>query len=170
MRHGGQARVDALKRGFAHIIRLRERGKAELHARFYLVYIALGNLHFIEHGAQIGHLHNSGRGLIGVYRLPLFHRNRHHRAIHRRGDAGVAQIGFGGVDGNLGLADRRLQLGHRSFGRGKRILRIFQRFARSGVFFPQSLLALIFFIGAAQSNLGGNQLRLISVELGFIGV
>ena len=32
------------------------------------------------------------------------------------------------------------------------------------------VLAFIFFIGAAQSNLGGNQLRLISVELGFIGV
>jgi len=107
-RHRSQARVDTVKLRLNRRIRFGQNRKRNVLPRFDLGNIAFGNLHFVQHRIQIRQLDNRRRGLYRVHGLPFLHRNRHHRTVHRRGNAGIAQFRFGGIDGNFGLLDGSL--------------------------------------------------------------
>ena len=169
-RHRGQTRIDAVELRLNRRIRFGQNRKRNVLPCLHLRNIAFGNLHFVQHRIQIRQLDNRRRGLHRVHGLPFFHRNRHHRTVHRRGNAGIAQFRFGGIDGDFGLLDGSLQLGNVCLSRSQRILRAFQILFGRRVFLPQSRFALIFLFRTVQRNFCGNQFRLIRFQLGFFRI
>src|ERR1035438_3868054 len=83
---------------------LAEDGKIYVLADLDTDNVGFGDLRPDRHGGQVGDPQNGRRLLIGVERLAFEHADGNHLAGHGCGDFGVAQIGFGGVDGGRALS------------------------------------------------------------------
>src|ERR1035441_609310 len=83
---------------------LAEHGKIYVLADLDADNIGFGDLRPDGHDGQVGNPQDGRRLLIGVERLAFEHADGNHLAGHGRGDFGVAEIGFGGVDGGRSLS------------------------------------------------------------------
>ncbi len=89
-------------------VRVAQRGEVHRHAGLDLDHVGLGDLGVDRDHVQPRQHHDGGRGLVGVHGAAFLGHHRHHGAIHRRGDAGVGQVGTGGAQFGLAALDLRL--------------------------------------------------------------
>lgn len=161
-----EGRVDLPQRGVEFAVRLAQRGEVHRHAGLDLDHVRFGDFRIDRDQVQTGQHHDGRRGLVGVDGAAFFGDHRDHGAVHRRGDAGVGQVGAGGAELGFAALDLCIEgLDLRARGLELGIGRV-ELGTRGGLGGQHLLLARELELGFAQAGLLHRALRLDLVQRG----